>query len=113
MPIYPRRYAGLRSPELAVEGAVLDGFGDMGDLDVVLFAEGGDGAGDFEQAVVGAGREMELLDRLLQFQLVHDQDRQLRDALERYIICQERLAAVHYGDSDLECIRSAKIVAGT
>jgi hypothetical protein len=49
-------------PELAVEGAVLDGFGDMGDLNIVYAAEIGDGSGDFEQAVVAAGGEAELLD---------------------------------------------------
>jgi len=42
----------LHSLELAVEGAVLDGFGDVGDLDVIDAAKAGDGAGDFEQAVI-------------------------------------------------------------
>ena len=41
----------------AVEGAVLDGFGDVLDGDVRLAAEVGDGAGDLEDAVVGAGAE--------------------------------------------------------
>jgi hypothetical protein len=36
----------------------------MGDLNVVHAAEVGDGAGDFEQAVVGAGGEAELLDSI-------------------------------------------------
>ena len=48
-------------PELPVEGAVLDGFGDMGDLNVVHSTKIGDGAGNFKQAVVGEGGEAELL----------------------------------------------------
>ena len=49
------------SAEFAVEGAVLDGFGDVRDLNVIDAAEVGDGAGDFEQAGVGAGGEADLL----------------------------------------------------
>lgn len=49
----------LHSPELAVEGAILDGVGDVGALNVVYAAKVGDGADDFEQTVVGAGGEAE------------------------------------------------------
>ena len=48
-------------PVAAVEGAVLDGFGDVGDGDGGGGFEVGDGAGDFEDAVVGAGAEALLL----------------------------------------------------
>jgi hypothetical protein len=48
-------------PVAAVEGAVLDGFGDVGNGDGGSGFEVGDGAGDFEDAVVGAGAEALLL----------------------------------------------------
>ena len=43
------------APVAAVQGSVLNGFGDVFDGDVGFGGEVGDGAGDFEDAVVGAG----------------------------------------------------------
>jgi len=41
-------------PQLAVEGAVLNGFGDVVAGDFFGAGQVGDGAGDFQDAVVGA-----------------------------------------------------------
>jgi hypothetical protein len=49
------------APVTAVEGAVLDGFGDVRDGERGLSFEVGDGTGDFKDAVVGAGGEALLL----------------------------------------------------
>ena len=51
----------LSGPVAAVQSAVLDGFGDVLDGDIRFGGEVGDGAGDFEDAVVGAGAEALLL----------------------------------------------------
>ena len=40
--------------------AVLQGLGEVGGLDVVFARQVGDGAGDFEHAVEGAGAEVHL-----------------------------------------------------
>ena len=48
--------SGLR-PVGAVEAAVLDGFGDVFGFEVGGVFEVGDGAGDFQNAVVGAGAQ--------------------------------------------------------
>ena len=50
----------------AVEAAVLDGFEEVRGLDFFGAREIGDRAGDFENAIVGARGEAELLHRLLQ-----------------------------------------------
>jgi len=42
-------------PEAAVQGAVSDGFGDMFGADRLSLLQIGDGAGDPEDAIVGAG----------------------------------------------------------
>lgn len=52
--------------EVPIEAAHLDGFEEVAGLDVFGVGEVGDGAGDFEDAVVGAGREGELLHGLLE-----------------------------------------------
>src|ERR1035437_9318711 len=57
------RFSG---PVAAVEGAVLDGLGDVADGDVLGAGEVGDGAGYLEDAVVGAGGEALLLHSALQ-----------------------------------------------
>jgi hypothetical protein len=49
----------------AVNGAVLDGFGDVLGLEVGGVVEVGDGAGDFEDAIGGAGGESEFADGAL------------------------------------------------
>lgn len=49
----------LFEPGLAVEAAVADGLADVGDLDVGGAVEVGDGAGHFQNTVVGAGGEVE------------------------------------------------------
>jgi hypothetical protein len=59
------RYAGS-SLDLAVEGAELDGFEEVIGGDGVGRGEVGDGAGDFEDAVVGAGAEVEIRHRELE-----------------------------------------------
>jgi hypothetical protein len=59
MTCLPRRWS--RAPELAVERSVLDGFRDMRWMNVGIASETGDGAGSFEEAVVGAGGEAKLL----------------------------------------------------
>ena len=56
----------LLKGEAAVEGAVLDGFHDLGGADVFFAGEVGEGAGDFEDAVVGAGGEVEGFHRLFE-----------------------------------------------
>ena len=43
------------SPVAAVEAVVLDGFGEVLGEDAVGIVEVGDGAGDFEETVVGTG----------------------------------------------------------
>ncbi len=48
-------------PVAAVEGAVLDGLGEVGDGKMFRAFQVGDGAGNFEDAVVGAGGEALLL----------------------------------------------------
>ena len=48
-------------PVTAIQGAVLDGFGDVGDGNGGGGGQVGDGAGYFEDAVVGAGAEALLL----------------------------------------------------
>ncbi len=53
--------ASRSGPVAAVEGPVLDGFGEVGDGEVLGAFEIGDGAGDFEDAIVGAGGEALLL----------------------------------------------------
>ena len=50
----------------AVETAVLDGFEQVRGLDFFGGAQIGNGARDFQDAIVGAGGEAELLHRLLQ-----------------------------------------------
>src|ERR1035441_5134613 len=55
--------AGIQSsPVIAVEAAVLDGFGEVFGGDGGGFIEIGDGAGDFEDAVMGAGGEAHAAD---------------------------------------------------
>lgn len=61
MPRVSRRLASATS-----EAPVLDGFGDMGGADVVAAGQIGDGPGDFQNAVPGAGRQIKLRRRLLQ-----------------------------------------------
>jgi hypothetical protein len=46
------------TPQLAVEGAEADGFADVIGGDAVGAFEVGDGAGDFQDAIVGAGAEV-------------------------------------------------------
>ena len=41
---------------LAIKTSILDGFGQMGLFDALAAGEVGDGAGDFEDARVAAGR---------------------------------------------------------
>ncbi len=50
----------MLGPEVSIEGAVLDCFAYVVGEDVFGFGEVGDGAGDFEDAVVGPGAEVEL-----------------------------------------------------
>src|SRR5271156_5027160 len=49
------------APVTAVERAVLDRFGDVGNGQLCLAFEVGDGAGDLQDAIVGAGTEALLL----------------------------------------------------
>ena len=49
-----------------VQRAVLDGLEDVGGADVLRLVEVGEGAGDLENPVVGAGREVEVLHGLLE-----------------------------------------------
>ena len=51
---------------IPIHHPVLNGFGDMGGADVFLRSQVGDGAGDLEDAVVGAGAETEFGHRRLQ-----------------------------------------------
>jgi hypothetical protein len=53
-------------PVTTIEGAVLDGLGDVRDGQVRLTFQIGDGAGDIEDAIVGAGGESLLLHRALE-----------------------------------------------
>jgi len=46
------------NPKSAIEGAILDRFADMFRGDGVGGGEVGDGAGDFQDAVVGAGAQV-------------------------------------------------------
>lgn len=52
--------ASVLRPEIAVQSAVLDGFADVVGLDGFGTVEIGDGAGDFQDAVIGAGAEIQL-----------------------------------------------------
>ena len=54
----PRVLRGLLSA--TGEAPVLDGFGDVGGTDVVAAGQIGDGPGDFQDAMPGAGRQIEL-----------------------------------------------------
>jgi len=47
-------------PHLPIQGAVLDRFTEVGGVDFFGGGEVGDGAGDLEDTVVGAGAEAEL-----------------------------------------------------
>lgn len=49
-------------PVATVEGAVLDGFGDMAGVDFIEALEVGHGAGDTENAVIGTSGEAEVGD---------------------------------------------------
>lgn len=55
-----RLFYSVSPPQLAVEGAVLDGFADVVGVDVLDAGEVGNGAGDFQDAVVGAGAQVVL-----------------------------------------------------
>jgi len=55
--------------ELAIEGAVLDGLKNMMTFDFFGSGEVGEGVGDFEDAVVGAGGEVHLLHGLFEVAL--------------------------------------------
>ena len=52
--------------QVPVEGAVLDGFEDVGCLHLRCAFQIGEGAGHFEDPVVGAGGEIEMFHRLLE-----------------------------------------------
>ena len=52
--------------EPSIEGTILDGLHDLGGADVFFASEVGEGASYFEDAVVGAGGEVELLHRLFE-----------------------------------------------
>lgn len=56
----------LSTPKLPVEHAVVDRFADMFDVDHVGAIDVGDGAGDAEDFVVGAGRETEAVNALFE-----------------------------------------------
>jgi len=58
----PIRTTCLRAPQFAIQRAVLDRLRHVRGRDVRVAAEIGDGAGDLEEAIVGAGGEAELLD---------------------------------------------------
>jgi hypothetical protein len=47
-------------PELAVEGSVLDGFGNMLELHTFRLGQISDGSRDLEHPVIGAGREIQV-----------------------------------------------------
>lgn len=53
-------------PVLTIQVAIADGFGQVGGLDVLAAFEVGDGARYFQDAVVGAGREVETVHGVLQ-----------------------------------------------
>jgi hypothetical protein len=53
-----RRAVRSLDPKRPIEGPILDGFADVLGGDAVGSGEIGDGAGDFEDAVVGAGAEV-------------------------------------------------------
>ena len=53
------REARRSHPQVAVERAVLDGFGDMFRLNAFRGGQVGDRAGDLQDAVVGAGAEVQ------------------------------------------------------
>ena len=53
-------FSGRLGQERPVQGVVLDGFEDVVGGDVIQRGEVGQGAGDFEDAVVGAGAEVEV-----------------------------------------------------
>ena len=48
-------------PKCSVEGTILDGFTDMVRLNVIAGFKIGDGASDFEDAIIGTGAELELI----------------------------------------------------
>ena len=62
----PHPARGLSHPELAVQHAVLDRFGDVVGGDGLRALQVRDGAGDLERPVVGPCREPQLRDRLPQ-----------------------------------------------
>src|SRR3982074_2060014 len=59
---YRSRIKVPRGREPAVERPVLDGFGELDRADLFAVREVGQGAGDLEDAVEGAGGEAELLE---------------------------------------------------
>ena len=59
--LYKLSAGGLFSPAVAVEGTVVDSFAEVGDIDTFIAGEVGDGAGNFQDAVVGAGRQTEAI----------------------------------------------------
>ena len=52
---------GWSNPQLTVERAILNGFREMLRLDDLLLRKVSDGAGDFDDLVVGAGGEVEIV----------------------------------------------------
>ncbi len=53
-------------PQLAVEGAILNGFGDVFRCEPLRPRQIGNGAGHFQNAIVGAGAELQLVHRHLE-----------------------------------------------
>ena len=60
------RGCGPSVEQVPIQAAVLDGLEEVGRFDAIGSRKVGDGAGDFENAVVGTGGERELLHRLLE-----------------------------------------------
>ncbi len=58
--------ASVSIKDIAVQAAVLDGFEQVGSFDIFGIGQVRDGAGNLEDAVVGSGREVQLLHGLLQ-----------------------------------------------
>ena len=56
-----KRNDALSRPVLAVQVAVADGFGQVGGLDGLAAVEIGNGAGYFQDVVIGTGREVAFL----------------------------------------------------
>ena len=50
----------LLYPRLSIQTSIADGFSDMVALDVLTAGEVGDGAGDFDNALIGSGGEVEV-----------------------------------------------------